>query len=64
MKTNTIYLLQSVGFFLQTVNAGLSGIVHNAVISLLLAAFVGAFQLYLSHIGIQAPSPQPQIPKV
>ena len=55
MKQNSLYLLQACGFFLQTVNAGLSGVVHNPVASLLISAFVGAFQFYLGHLGIQLP---------
>jgi hypothetical protein len=57
MKPNTMYLLQAIGFFLQTVNAGLSGTIHDPTVSVLIAAGVGAYQFYCQHMGIVSPSP-------
>jgi hypothetical protein len=50
---NRMYLLIAIGFFLQNVNAGLSGVVHNAMASLMVASLVGAYQLYIHLQGIQ-----------
>ena len=58
MKANTIYLLQALGFFLQTINASISGVVHNPTVSMFIAAGVGAFQFYMQHVGIQMPAPE------
>ena len=58
MTANTLNVLQAVGFFLQTVNAGLSGVVHSPVASLLVAAFVGTFQMYLHQAGVQVVPPK------
>ena len=62
MKANTIYILQSIGFFLQMINVGLAGEIHSVVWSVILSAFVGSFQLYLQHAGIKLPV-VPQIEK-
>ena len=58
MEPNTIYILQAVGFFLQIVNAGMSGVIQDPVISLLASAFVGAFQFYLQRAGILVEPPK------
>ena len=58
MTENKMYLLQAIGFFLQSVNAGLSGVIHSAVVTLFVASFVGAYQLYVSHLGIQMEPPK------
>jgi len=60
MKPQMTYLLQSVNWFLQSANAGLSGMVHNPVISCLIASAIGAFQLYLHNIGVKMPAPGQQ----
>jgi len=53
LKPNTIYLLVAIGFFLQNMNAGLSGVIHSPVVSVLLSSSVGAFQVYMAHLGIK-----------
>ena len=53
MTTERMYLLQAIGFFLQSVNAGLSGVIHSSMVTLLVSSFVGAYQLYVGHLGIQ-----------
>jgi len=55
---NTILLLQSFLIFLQMVNAALGTSLHAPpTISVLLAAFVGAFQFYVNHLGNQSTPP-------
>ena len=34
-------------------NAGLSGVIHSPVVSVLLSSSVGAFQVYMAHLGIK-----------
>lgn len=52
MKPNTVLLLQSILIFLQIVNAALGSEIHLAPVwSVIIAAFVGAFQFYVNHIG-------------
>ena len=58
MSINTILLLQSIAITLQTINAGLSGVVHNPVLSLMVAAIVGGYQFYIQNVGNQAMPPR------
>lgn len=51
MSTTTILLLQSLLITLQMLNAGLSGVVHNPVVSLMLGAIVGGFQFFVQNVG-------------
>jgi hypothetical protein len=51
MSTNTILLLQSIAITLQTINAGLSGVVHDPVLSLMVASIVGGYQFYIQNLG-------------
>ena len=61
MSANTILLLQSLLIFLQMVNAALGTSLHApVVVSVLLAAFVGAFQFYVNHLGNQTPPAPPK----
>ena len=54
MKPNTILLLQSILIFLQIVNAALGSEIHlPPAVSVIVAAFVGAFQFYVNHLGNQ-----------
>ena len=54
MSVNTRLLLQSIAITLQTINAGLSGVIHNPVLSLMVAAIVGGYQFYIQNIGNQS----------
>jgi len=51
MKPNTILLLQSMLIFLQMANAAVDTLPQPWPI--LAAAFIGAFQFYVNHIGNQ-----------
>ena len=54
MKPNTILLLQSALIFLQIVNAAIGNEIHlPPAASVVIAAFVGAFQFYINHLGNQ-----------
>lgn len=55
---NTIWLMQSIGYFLQVVNAGLSGVTHDPTVTLLVSAGIGAYQMYVQHLGNQSVSPK------
>lgn len=58
MSTHTILLLQSILIFLQMVNAALGVTLHvPPVVSVMLSAFVGAFQFYVNHVGNQTQPP-------
>jgi uncharacterized membrane protein YuzA (DUF378 family) len=59
MSTNAVLILQTLLIFLQMVNAGLSGMVHNPMISLILGAAVGALQFLAQHVGNQTVPPPP-----
>jgi hypothetical protein len=57
MKPNTILLLQSILIFLQMCNAAVDTLPQPWPI--LVAAFVGAFQFYINHLGNQSvPTPK------
>ena len=49
MNPNTILLLQSLLIFLQMCNAAFDGLAQPWPI--IAAAFIGAFQFYVNHIG-------------
>lgn len=55
MTPNVTLLLQSLLIFFQMVNAalatGTAGVHVPPIVSMLLAAFVGAFQFYVTHVG-------------
>jgi hypothetical protein len=53
MTTNRAALLIAIGFFLQNFNAGFSSIVHNPMVTVLVASTVGAYQIYVHYLGIQ-----------
>lgn len=56
MKPNTILLLQSILIFLQMANAAVDTLPQPWPI--LGAAFIGAFQFYVNHLGNQTqPNP-------
>ncbi len=52
MKPNTILLLQSILIFLQMANAAVDTL--PPVGRTLAAAFIGAFQFYVNHLGNQS----------
>lgn len=54
MSQNKIVLLQSIGIFLQLVNAGIGTATHNATLTLLIGAGVAAYQYYTNHLGNQS----------
>jgi hypothetical protein len=56
MSANRILILQSVGIFLQMVNAQIGVITHNASIAALAGAAIGAYQFYIQHLGNQSPA--------
>lgn len=54
--TNTrLLILQSVGIFLQGVNAQVGVVFHDASLAAILAAAIGAYQFYVQHVGNQNP---------
>jgi len=58
MKANTVLLLQSILIFLQMVNAAAGSEFHLSPIwSVIISAFVGAFQYYVNHLGNQKVTP-------
>ena len=59
MNPTLILFLQAMLIFLQMANAGLAGTIHNTTVSVLLGAFVGAFQFFVQHVGNQTVPPPP-----
>jgi len=53
---NTIWLMQSIGLSLSLVNAGLSGIMHSAMATLLIQAAIAGYLAYVQHLGNQSVS--------
>lgn len=52
MNANTVLLLQSLLIFAQMVNASIGTTLHlGPEWSVLISAFVGAFQFYVNHLG-------------
>ena len=62
-KAMWLVVLQGIGITLQTVNAGIATVTHNAVVALIVCAVVGGYQFTIQHLGNQmlpqaAPDPQ------
>ena len=53
MSTTTLLILQSIGIALQALNAGLSAVVHDPAVSLIVSAVIGGYQFFCQHIGNQ-----------
>lgn len=53
MSTTTLLILQSIGIALQALNAGLSAVVHDPAVSLIVSAIIGGYQFFCQHIGNQ-----------
>jgi hypothetical protein len=51
MKANTILLFQSMLIFMQMANAAVDTLPQP--LPILIAAFIGAFQYYVNHLGNQ-----------
>lgn len=62
LSSHTILLLQSALIFAQMVNAAVgTSLQLPPAVAVILAAFVGAFQFYVSHLANQiVPKPAPQ----
>lgn len=63
MSPTVILLLQSLLIFAQMANAGAAQAIHNPTVSVMLGAFVGAFQYFVQHVGNATPPPDPPATK-
>jgi len=53
MTMNRLYGWQAFFYFLHSANVGLAHVINMTVITILVISAVGAFQLYVSHLGIR-----------
>lgn len=51
MKPNTIVLLQSIGVTVQTINAGIATVLHEPIVTLIVAGVAAGYQFFVAHLG-------------
>ncbi len=53
MTRNTILILQAAGVTVQTVNAGIATVLHDALLTLVVAGVAAGYQFYVHQLGNQ-----------
>ena len=51
MKASTLSAFQAILVALQIINAGIAGVTHNPMVSLILGGVVGGFSIYVQKLG-------------